>query len=184
MCNPSDQVCEYRTGCQWFHDISHCFNSEEQKTKGKNRLADTFYFLWFCYKWNQKSYKNNHINIVTDLKRNNLCCHGCTNICTKNDGNCLWQVHQSRTYETDRHNCRRTAALEYRGCERTGKHTQKRILRQKCKNAFHFIARRLLQTFTHHIHSIDKNCQTAKQSENDLNFLVHINSSLNLPCVC
>ena len=44
---------------------------------------------------------------------------------------------------------------------------------------FIIIARRLLQTFTHHIHSIDKNCQTAKQSENDLNFLVHVNSSLN-----
>ena len=65
MRNLLDHVCKYRAGCQRFHDASHRLDSKEQKAKCKNGLSDVFCTFGFYYKTNDKSDKNNCINIIT-----------------------------------------------------------------------------------------------------------------------
>ena len=77
-----------------------------------------------------KSDKNKDINIVTDLKSNDLRRHRRTDIGTKNNRNCLRKRHQSGTDKSDCHNGSRAATLQYCGSQRSGKHSENRIFGQ------------------------------------------------------
>ena len=111
MCYLCDHCREYRACRQRLHDISHRLNPKEKNTKSKNCLTDVFHLLGFADKGNDKACKNDQINIIADLKCNDLRRHCCTNVGTKYNRNCLRKTHQSRTDKTNRHNCCRTAAL-------------------------------------------------------------------------
>ena len=58
-----------------------------------------------------KENKDNDIDVIADLKCDDLCRHRRSDVGSEDDGDCLRQIHQSCTYKTDRHNGCRTTAL-------------------------------------------------------------------------
>ena len=62
---------------------TYCGIGIPSQTKCKNCLTDTFHFFRFRNKRNDKSNKNNDINVIADLKCDDLCRHRRTDVRTK-----------------------------------------------------------------------------------------------------
>ncbi len=108
-----DHIDKERAACQRLHDPSHRLDSQKQQTKRKYGLSDIFHFFRFCKIRHRKSCKNKQVYIIADFKRDDLRSHCRPYVCAKYNRYGLRQAHQSRAYEPDRHNCRRTAALQH-----------------------------------------------------------------------
>ena len=169
--NLPHQLCEDRTCRQRLHDGRHNLNSFEQKAEGKEHHGDVLDLFVFGSKLNHEADKQNRINVLADIKGNQLCRHRGSDVGSENNGNGLRQPHQSRTDKTDHHDGGGTGGLQNscNQCSRKGSHQW--ILREDSENGTHLLARRLLQRFTHLIHSEQKNSQSAKQTEQRCNNL-------------
>ena len=165
------QLREDRTCRQRLHDGGHNLNSFEQKAKGKEHHGDVLDLFVFGNKLNHKADEQNRINIFADVKGDQLCRHRGSDVGSENNGNGLRQSHQSRADKADYHDGGGTGGLQNScdQCSRKGSH--QRILREDSENGTHLLARRLLQRFTHLIHSEQKNSQSAKQTEQCCNNL-------------
>ena len=162
-----------RAGGKRLHYTAHNFNSLKQKTEGKDHHTDVFPFFFFTGKIHEKTNKNNRVNIIADFKCHQLGSHGCTDVCTENNGNCLGKVHQACAYKSDNHNGGCGTALKHRGYQSTCQCSHYRISGKKTQYLLHLSACCFLQCVTHAVHSIKEHCQPANQAEHHFHCTVH-----------
>ena len=114
--------------------------------------------------WVQKSYKE--IGAFNSCQAENPCGNSSTDICAHNKANSLGQMHDSRVYEANYHNC---------GCRWRLNDCSNCCTNQNCfhtvrwkvfQNLFQFTAGKLFQTVSHYLHSIKEHRQSADQCQN------------------
>ena len=159
------QLDEHIAGCQRLHHAAHDFNSFEQQPKGEDHHADLFDFVFLRDEVHDKTDENNRVDVVAELKRQQLCCHCGTDVGTENHRNRLGHADQPGTDESDNHNGGGGTALEHCRYQCAGQNTHYRILGQESQNPLHLISGRLLKGIAHFIHSVKENCQSSQQTE-------------------
>ena len=122
---------------------------------------------------NHKADKNDRVNIVTDFKRHQLCGHGCTDIGTKNNRNCLRQAHQSRADKTNGHDCGCRAALQNSGYQSASQRTHNRVSGQITEYLLHPRSGCLLQGVTHAVHAKQEHGKTTAKAKYRCEYVVH-----------
>ena len=147
------------------HHGSHDIDSFKQNAEGENNHADVLPCIFFREEAHHEADKNDRIDVVADLEREELRRHRCSDIRAENDGNRLRQCHEVSGHETDDHDRRRRTALQNRCDEHACNRSHNRISRKKCENFFHFLARRALQGVAHRVHAEQEHGEAAGQSE-------------------
>ena len=79
-------------------------NFEISHSERKDNHTNIFNLFFFPYEVQHESDEDQRINVITDFECHQLGCHRRTDISTKDNGNRLWQTHQSGTYKADDHN--------------------------------------------------------------------------------
>ncbi len=84
----------------------------------------------------KKTDKYNRVNVIADLKGDQLGSHGGADVGAENNGNCLGKAHQACAYKSDDHDGGGGAALQDRGDQRAGQGAHDRVSGQEAQDAF------------------------------------------------
>ena len=164
---------EKRTGGKRLHHRTHDVNTVKKEAEGKNGTPYIAQLFFPCQKRKDEAGEDDDVDIVAELKRNNLRCHGCADISTENNGNRLRQGHQAGTDKSDRHNGSGGGTLQNRCDKGAGQDAHNRISGKDAQHGFHFFPGRFLQALAHHVHTEKENGQSAQQTENNLYIFIH-----------
>lgn len=166
--NLLDHFSKDRAGGQRFHDGAHDLDPVKEQTKAKDRGTEVLDLFFLGKKIEQKTDDDDEVDIIAEIKRNQLRGHRRPDVCTKNDRNGLWQRHQPSADEADGHNGRCRTGLQHSSDQRARENPEHRIFREHAEDRAHAFAGDFLQAVAHEIHPIKEDREPSEQPKNNL----------------
>ena len=148
------------------HGTAHHFHSNEKDAQSGNDLSIMMNGLLFDENHQRHANKCEQRRQCPHIQSNQLSCNRSSDIRSHDDPYRLLQGHHSGIYETNHHDRGGGGRLNDRCNHGAHSHSQETVRRQSLQYAFHFIARRGLQTGAHHLHSMQKESKAPQQTEN------------------